>query len=483
MSNLASFRRLYEMPRVLIFLIIAAGSITCEIWFVFSCAMLPMVDLPKWQYQASLLVLAILRKLPSAFHAMPAPVPNSASIFLIGTLSLVFTNETATRITATITILIFIFGSSYLLGAGGALLGEAIFYLPLILLPTHFFYSGELSYLMGLGFGFIYLGYLIRRYRQPETLNQSLMATLLIATFFSSLVALAPTIAIASVLVLVWNWRRMPTILLSLLLPTLLTIWYVLARWHLGGVGRLWTWWSIPMFAGVSIDVFAPFQTFAPWMDRTSALSHTIAVLNISFCLSLVVMLLYAIWVWINTRRDTALLLAGVIALIAASSMRELAGASLGERFLFPGFFIGCVWLSANASLKPSLRNALVAAEIIVIVLQGVYLRWVMLPVTQHLQQSQTHLASLTTDSQFTAECRSLGENSWPTAHGDWLGHFLPNNPVGTLIIYKNCIAQNAVAPLRPDGLFYLKPLGNFYDQCAWTQCLPELSNSKEPLH
>jgi hypothetical protein len=467
-------------PEAPLFVSFAGVTIANLICFVMSCPVVPMVDLPKWMYQGRLLSLAIHGDLPPGYHLIPAVVPNSASILLIGLLSSVFDIDTAARITIVIAAALFLYGSIYLVGALGAPMGHLAFYLPLILISAHFFSSGELSYLIGLGYSFLFLGYVIRRSKRPESLGYSVPILLQLATCASSLMAFVPALLMAPVITVSARNRRMWRVLVaSSVAPIALTVWYAYARRELGTLSsNLFNSWTPGMLVGVCIDVFSPFQTFAPWTERTLLSSRMLAILNMIFCTAVVTTLPYSIYAWWRKRRDGFVLVAAFVAIAAVLPAREFSGASTGERFLFPAFFTACAWLGAHGNLKRRFHECVVAVECALILTQVIYLWGTVIPVANRLQQSLAHLESVTSPSQFARDCNSLSTESWPTAHGDPLGHFLPNNPIGTLVIYRSCISQKASAPIRPDGMFYRDPPGDFYDQCSWIQCIPNLRNS-----
>jgi hypothetical protein len=328
---------------------------------------------------------------------------------MIGLLTLIFAVDAAGKIVIACAILLFFFGARRLVGAMGATPNHVLFFLPVILIPTHFFFSGELSHLIGLGFSFFYLDHLLRRLDDPESLRSSSLAALGSLTFISSFAAYAPIALISFVVAIGVNrcvaWKKLG---LASVPPLVMLAWYTVARAASGEVtSHSWTrWTSVGMLVGNMVDLLAPFQGFAPWVEASTPRLRILAVVNAAFCVALAALVIWSIWRWNrgDTRHNVVLAAALVTFAAALAAGRNFTDAAIGERFIFPALMVLCAWMGSEWR-APRLNDPAIAVAIVLILINGIYLHQTIIPVSHALSAELADLNSARTPDEFDSRC------------------------------------------------------------------------------
>jgi hypothetical protein len=460
----------------LVLILVSAASLLNAIWIIAVCPIVPMTDLPIWLQQGWLFARMLEGRLPAAYHLFPAPVPNSASTILIGTLTLNLGVNAAGKVVIAFAILMFVAGAWRLIASLGAPRDHFLFLLPVILVPTHFLFSGELSHLLGLGFSFFFLGYVLSRVDNPEALKTGWLVALAILIFFSSFTAFIPMALISFVIALGTRDRTLSRKLgIACLVPALMLAWYTAARASGGEVSpHSWNRWdNVGMLAGNMVDLLSPFQGFAPWIETSSESLRLLAGINAVFCAALVAMIGWSLWLWSRGGKKHGVVLAAALITLAMTIFagRQLTSAAIGERFVFPALITLCAWLGSEWRGR-GVSGPITFAAYALLVVTGIYLHRIVIPVSQDLATALNELSTASSREQFTQRCENISARSWTPAGGPAISHFLPNNAVAIRIVYYDCIKAAAEVPIWPTGIFRYDGPGSYDDQCSWTQCL-----------
>jgi hypothetical protein len=228
------------------------------------------------------------------------------------------------------------------------------------------------------------------------------------------------------------------------------------------------------MFTGNMIDLLAPFQGFAPWVEASTLKFQIFAVANAAFCIALAALVLWSIRRWFrgNTKHNVVLVAAIVNLLATVVFGRTFASAAFEERFVFPALMILCAWMASEWRMPAHLENALMAAAVLLLVVRGIYRQRTVLPVSHALSEDLASLNSARSPDEFAERCANTTSRSWTATGRTAISHFLPNNAVAVRFMYYDCIKSGAAVPIWPSGIFRYAGTGSYDDQCSWTQGL-----------
>ncbi|MHB9155608.1 MAG: hypothetical protein ACYC5N_07940 [Endomicrobiales bacterium] len=247
--------------------------------FIWGYRFLPLQDYPDWLLQGSLFSRLFQGHLPAQYQFIPYPVPNSASTFFLGLFNLGFSPLVSGKIFLTLTVLLFVSGSLYLLNARGNGMKTPLGYVPFLFV----LFSKD--------------GRAAARYAA----------------------ALAPSLLLAA-------WYAAAH--LSSAVP---------AR------GEGMPLFDFLLNARAPAGYFSLFRSFYPFTDASDHFARVSGILNLVFLLALGALFLAALLKLYKDRKKEGPLLAVVLLFMAAALFgpRHLAGiASPGERLLYPAAWL-----------------------------------------------------------------------------------------------------------------------------------------------
>jgi len=180
----------------IIFRSTVAACVISALLLIWSHRFLPISDYPDWIFEGSIVSELIHGKAPASYSFKHYPVPYAATVAMLGLLDLVLPAEVSGKIVLSLCIVLFTLSSTYLLKSLRPDTKSPFLLLPPLFLLNTFFFWGELNYLFGLSFFFLYCGYLFRRVYRSEPINWWLVFAASIAMLFCHFLPYATAILV-----------------------------------------------------------------------------------------------------------------------------------------------------------------------------------------------------------------------------------------------------------------------------------------------
>ena len=350
------------------FAVIATLAWMASVWLH---RFIPLSDYPVWIHEGQIFSQILTHRAVACYGLVHWPVPNSAFVFTIGLLDLVFGPETSGKIFLDLVILLYALGSYGLVGSMTARRDSPLFLLPFLYVFHHSVWLGELSFSFGLDIFLLAVAFLLK-FRPAKSAGHSwVVAVMSVLIFFSHGIAFVCWIGFL-VLYAALDPSRQPRLkTLAAVSPSLVLLGlYEALHAHAGHVktahaGHVnFAWKEIfPIVHAPSFfcSVFAPLHFFTPFYLADPGWFRRLCIL-FNLCCIFAVIALAAVWLVVvlvrlpaNRSQDCAPR-AVIVSPVAYFAVFLIApfGAVTGiidfnYRFLLPGFLLMLAALAANA--------------------------------------------------------------------------------------------------------------------------------------
>jgi hypothetical protein len=461
----------FDRQRILIRSTFAACVISA-LALIWSHRFLPISDYPDWVFEGSIVAQLLHGNAPASYSFKHYPVPYSGTVALLGILDLVFPPEMSGKIVLSLCVILFALSTTYLLNSLRGDTHNPLILVPLLFLLNTFFFWGELFYLFGLSFFFLYSGYLFRRIYRAEPINWWLIGVASIAMFFFHALPYATAILVTLTLILVESRTDLIGPFVISFAPSIgLTIWYALERSSLKQLAPVWTFWTLHQLAGRWLGAFSPFPEFLPWLGIEAPSMKIFAMLNliVAVALTLVVPLCTLSPIRLRTRYPGVLASAIVCGVAVIAAGYEFEGMiSPGERFLYPAVWIGLCWFIGTRSLDPvsAVSRVLTVSLIALLACQILFLQIDVGAVSDDLAALYSKLRSARSHAELCAVYETYRQQSWDQPHRSGLDVLLTNHASAPRLPYYLYVENKAEAPIFQMGILNYTGPGDNEDLC-----------------
>ncbi len=443
-----------------------------DFWFIWSNRFTPLSDFPDWIYQGYVFSGFIRARPLAGFAVRSCPVPDTTLTVILGVLDLVFAPEAAGKIVLCLALILFAGGSIYLFKRAGISEHSPVMYAPLVLMTGALFFGGQIAFLLGLGIFFVFSGYLIPRAGDRQCARFGIVAALACALYFTHFLAYLAGGIVAGILIVSRGDRRWRIGIAAAFAPSVcLTAWYSVVRLtspELSG-GQIWLPWTLHQAAGNFVAMFAPIQTFPPFMDPNDRAALFAEVVNAAACVAVL-----AVWTacairWWRLRRDGAIvcMVAACLLMFALMGTHFALVMAPGARFLYPALWLGLFYLGRTGSGQGSRAGWAVAIICAVLIAQGAYFDVEVAKVSRQLDSLYAELIQTKDRIAFCATYERYADRSWGRQHRRGLERFLPATSSVVRLPYHIFLAEQTSAPVFPTGILFYSGPGNYNDACS----------------
>ncbi len=443
--------------------------------FIWAYRFIPLADYPDWMYQGLLFSRVIRGEILQHYALKSYPVPYSIMTLTLGLLDLLLRPEVSGKIALTAGILFFAGSSVYLLKSLNPSERSPLLYIPLLFVFSAWFFAGELCYVIGLGFLFIFCGYLFRRLGDAGSISGWFVLLTSAGMFFSHAMPYLTAGLIGAVFFLSRPSMRLFSKFAAGFAPTIATlVWYVAGGSSKGNAG--WVFWTPHLLAGTFLKAFSPFQEFLPWLSISVPGMKAVALLDLLVSAGVAALWVICAMVWWNGRRSATPVLAaagacliGFVAVGYGLSDLSFGGRPLvGERLLYPAAWLAWCWLSAQwrPGEYQGLAKAARAGVCALLVVQALYLDLYVGIAARGLQDLYVRLREAQSQPQFCSIYQDYFARSSDRAHRTGLNRLLSNAGTVVRLPYYMYIEDGATAPIQQIGIFNYDGPGNSEDLC-----------------
>jgi hypothetical protein len=461
----------FDRQRVL-FRITFAACVISALALIWSYRFLPISDYPDWIFEGSIVAELLQDRAPASYSFTHYPVPNAGAVALIGLLDLVFSPEVSGKMVLSLCIILLALSSTYFLKSLRPDTESPLLLIPLLFLPSTFFFWGELSYILGLSLFLFYCGYLFGRIYLAEPVNWWLVGGASIGLFFCHFLPYATAILVTLIFCIIESRIDLLRPFAISFAPSMgLTIWYAIERLSLKLPGTGWQFWTPHQLAGRLLAAFSLFPEFLPWLGINAPGMKLFALLNllVAILLALVVPLCALIWARGRTRNYGVLACAVVCAFAVIVSGYAFAGVvSPGERFLYPAVWMGLCWLIGADMPDEDSPGSRALAGVLVALLacQIVFLQINVASVSNELAALYSKLRSANSQTEFCEIYETYMQHSFEEPHRTGLDRFLTNHASVPRLPYYIYLEKKAEAPIFPTGILNYNGHGENQDVC-----------------
>jgi hypothetical protein len=431
-----------------------AACIVSGLALIWRHRFLPISDYPDWLFEGEIVSELFQGQSFPSYTFSHYPIPNSGVVVLLGLLDCVFSPEVSGKIVLSLSIILFLFSSTYLLTSLARDRHNPLVLIPLLFVCNTYFFWGEISYVFALSIFFFYCAYLFRRIDRSKPYSWPLISALLIAIFFFHFLPYAAAVLVSLIFLIAESQMDALRSAALSLAPSLgLTIWYVLERLSQTGAGPGWTFWTLHRLAGRWIAAFSPFPEFMPWVAAQSPGMTAAALLNLLVTGLLTLVVPACLLFWTNGHsRNRGVLAAAVGCLVAviASGYAVSGLTSPGERFLYPAIWIGMCWLIGESlPHKGSFVNrSLTLLSVLLIAGQIVFLQINVAKASNGLAVLYDELRAAKSHAEFCDTYESYIRESWDKPHRRGFDLLLTNHASAPRLPYYLCLERNEDAPI-----------------------------------
>lgn len=447
-----------------------------DLWFIWSNRFIPMSDYPDWLYQGWILS-RILRGAPLAHYTLNHyPVPNATLVTIVmGTLGLATSPESAGKIVLSLVLGLFVFGSVRMLRSIRSSERNPMLLIPVLLMLNSYFFWGEISFLCGIGFFFLYCGWLFRRLDNFDSIPVLAFIGWSIVLFFSHLMPYLLATAVTGCVALAGMNRRRAWRMSATILPSAAaTVWYAGARVqaHNLGAGPLWIWWTPHLMAGHFLAAFSPYPEFLPSYGIRAPAMPLAAILNLLVCGLIVAVWLMCAGMWLARRRARAAIFAAASICLAGFVLAGFAFAgwvSPGERFLYPAAWLAMAWLGLQIRPREGLRLRGAAMIVLtgLIVVQCILIDSYGHAASLELERGYQQLQAAKSREAFCKLYQDYVTSEQIPQHRKGLDQFLTGHAGFIRLPYYLFIERGQAAPIFQLGIFSYDGPGNNENLCS----------------
>lgn len=438
--------------------------------FVWAYRFIPLADYPDWIYQGWLFSKLIRGTLVQHYVLKRYPVPYWMVTLVLGLLDLLFKPEISGKIAVTAVILFFALSSSYLLKSLTRSEDNPLLYVPLLFVFSTWLFDGELSYVIGLSFLFMFCGYLFRRLGNPASVSGWLVLLNATAMFFCHpMPYLIAGLIGALVFVSRPNMHLLGKLVLGFLPSSAMLIWYAVERF--GKSNAEWVFWTPHLIAGTFLKAFSPFHEFLPWLGISLPWMGAVALLDLLVAASIVGLwpICAMLW-WRGTRGAAPILTAAGACLVgfATTGFAFSGWVGPGERFLYPAAWLAMCWLGGQWHSRKSRRLAIVTkwTACALLLMQAIYLDVYVGIAARGLQDLHEELREARSHAQFCSIYEDYLSRSWDAGHRRGLNRLLSNHGTVLRLPYYLYTESGASAPIFQLGFFNYDGPGSNEDLC-----------------
>jgi hypothetical protein len=453
------------------YLAVVAIFLLNAVWFIWSHRFLPLQDYPDWLYQGFILSKLFRQSAAAAFSVRRYPVPDSTFTFVLAVLDLGLPPEMSGKIVLTLMVVLFVFGSIYLLTAFQPR-ETPLHYVPLLLCFNSFLLWGNCAYYLGLTIFFFFCGYLLRR---RSLAKRALLSIALLLLFMTHLLPYLAALCVMGVVALAEvkkiGRRALVTAFLIASPSMLLVVWYAVGRFHSGELaGHGWVWWySRNLFASAFIFAFAPFHIFLPFVSVRGIPMRFAALLNVGWAAMVLLVLVLAVRASLRSERPSSLAARCATALMIAFVLAgyNIGLGNTGERFLIPAMLLACCWLASVPTASTGRPAMLLRLSLISMVcMQALWLDTAAALAADALGATYAEMKRASDRGSLCSVYNYYFERSWTPSGPKGIGKFLPNTAGALRIPYYFYIEQDTPAPVLPFGLIHFKGPGSYNNLC-----------------
>jgi hypothetical protein len=451
-----------------------AACVISALILIWGHRFLPISDYPDWMFEGSVVAELLEDKAPASYSFKHYPVPYSGTVALLGMLDLVLPPEVSGKVVLSLCIILLALSSTYLLNALRADSGapSPLLMIPLLFLLNTFFFWGELGYLLGLCFFFLYSGYLFRRVYRSEPINWWLVGGASIAMFFFHFLPYATAILVTLTIIFTESRTDLISPFVISFAPSIgLTIWYALERSSLKHVGPVWTFWTPHQLAGRWLAAFSLFPEFLPWLGIQAPWMKVFAILNLIVTIAVTLAVPICILSWVTKRaRNFGVLASAIVCAVAviATGYQFEGIISPGERFLYPAVWIGLCWLvgAESPGQDSAASRGLTVGVVALLACQIVFMQINVAAVSNELSALFSNLRSANSRSEFCATYETWSRQSWDEPHRTGLDVLLTNHASAPRLPYYIYLERKVEAPIFQTGILNYTGQGDNEDLC-----------------